>query len=378
MPKDYYQILGVSRESSPEQIKKAYYDLAHKHHPDKGGDEKKFKEINEAYQILSNKEKREQYDKYGQVFEGAQAGGPGFEPGFDFTWSWGGGRQGEGAGFDFGEFGDLGDMLEEIFGFGTAPRKRRETRRGRDIQISLELSLEDTLSGQEQEILLAKIVTCPRCQGSGAEPGAKMKTCPTCGGSGQVQQIRRTILGSFTSATTCPQCQGEGKIPERPCATCKGEGRIKSEEKVKVFIPAGIDTNQVIKAEGKGEAGKKRGKSGDLYIRVLVKPHPIFERKSDDLYTSVQISFTQAALGDEIEVQTLDGSTGSPQGGTKILLKVPSGTESGKVLRISGKGIPHFSGYGRGNLYVELIIKIPKRLTKEQKRLLDQLRKEGL
>jgi molecular chaperone DnaJ len=335
MPKDYYQILGVSRESSPEQIKKAYYDLAHKHHPDKGGDEKKFKEINEAYQILSNKEKREQYDKYGQVFEGAQAGGPGFEPGFDFTWSWGGGRQGEGAGFDFGEFGDLGDMLEEIFGFGTAPRKRRETRRGRDIQISLELSLEDTLSGQEQEILLAKIVTCPRCQ-------------------------------------------GEGKIPERPCATCKGEGRIKSEEKVKVFIPAGIDTNQVIKAEGKGEAGKKRGKSGDLYIRVLVKPHPIFERKSDDLYTSVQISFTQAALGDEIEVQTLDGSTGSPQGGTKILLKVPSGTESGKVLRISGKGIPHFSGYGRGNLYVELIIKIPKRLTKEQKRLLDQLRKEGL
>jgi len=376
--KDYYQILGVSRESSPEQIKKAYYELAHKYHPDKGGDEKKFKEINEAYQVLSNKEKREQYDRFGQTFDGVEGfsaqGGP--ASGWDFTW--GGGRQGEGAGFDFGEFGDLGDMLEEIFGFGTTSRKKRETRRGRDIQISLELSLEDTLSGQEQEIPLAKIVTCPRCQGSGVEPGAKMKTCPTCGGSGQVQQIRRTILGSFTSATTCPQCQGEGKIPEKPCATCKGEGRIKSEETVKVFIPAGIDTNQVIKAEGKGGAGKKGAKPGDLYIRILVKPHPIFERKGDDLHTQVQISFSQAALGDEIEVQTLDGSTGSPQGGTKILLKVPSGTESGKVLRISGKGIPHFSGYGRGNLFVELRVKTPRRLTKEQKRLLEQLQKEGL
>jgi len=371
MPKDYYQILGVSRNASQEDIEKAFDKLAHKHHPDKGGDEKKFKEINEAYQVLSNKEKREQYDKFGQTFEGAQAGGPG---GFGFNWSWGGSNETpreEDFGFNFENFGDLGDMLEEIFNFGGgAPRRRKETKKGRDIEISLELSLEDTLSGQEREIPLAKVIICPRCHGSGAEPGTKMKTCPTCGGSGQVQQVRRTILGSFASTMTCPQCQGEGKMPEESCHVCRGEGRVKSEERVKVFIPAGINTDQVIKAEGKGEAGKKGGRAGDLYIRVLVKPHPVFERKRDDLYTSAQISFSQAALGDEIEIQTLEG--------TKILLKVPSGTESGKILRISGKGIPHFSGYGRGNLFVELIVKTPKKLTKKQKELLEKLKEEGI
>jgi molecular chaperone DnaJ len=368
--KDYYQILGVSREASPEQIKRAYYELAHKHHPDKGGDEKKFKEINEAYQVLSNKEKREQYDRFGQTFEGAQAAGPG---GFDFTWSWGSNKRGENFGFDFGdfgEFGDLGEMLEEIFGFGGAPRKRREVKKGKDIQITLEVPLESILKNQEKEISLSKIVTCSRCKGSGAEPGSKVRECFTCRGTREVQQIRRTAFGSFTRYVTCPECGGEGQRSEKPCNVCRGEGRIKGEETIKIFIPAGIDTNQVIKAEGKGEAGKKGGKPGDLYIRILVKPSPVFERKGDDLYTSVQISFSQAALGDEIEIQTLEG--------TKILLKVLTGTESGKVLRISGKGIPHFSGYGRGNLYVELKVKTPKRLSKIQKELLERLRKEGL
>jgi len=360
MAKDYYQILGISREASPEEIKKAYYKLAHKYHPDKGGDEKKFKEINEAYQVLSNKDKKAQYDRFGRVFEGA----PGAEPGFDFQWAWGR----PDINFDF-EFGDLGEMVEEMFGFG-APRKRKDFKKGRDIEIEMEISLEDTLKGKEKIIILEKMILCPRCQGAGAEPGTKISECFSCRGTGEVQQIKKTFFGSFTRYTTCPECRGEGYRPEKACNVCRGEGRIRGEEEIRVFIPAGVDTNQIIKVEGKGEAGRKGGKSGDLYVRVFVKRHPIFERKGDDLYISVPISFSRAALGDEIEVPTLEGK--------KILLTVPAGTESGKVLRISSKGIPHFSGYGKGNLYVELVVKTPKKLTKKQKELLEKLKEEGI
>ncbi|MDI6591403.1 MAG: molecular chaperone DnaJ [Patescibacteria group bacterium] len=355
--KDYYQILGVSKDASSEEIKKAYYKLAHKYHPDRGGDEKKFKEINEAYQVLSDKEKRAQYDKFGRVFEGA-------EPGFDFSWAWG--RPGEE--FDF-DFGDLGEMVEEIFGFG-APRRKRDLKKGKDIEIDLEIPLEDTLKGKEKEITLAKYVLCSRCQGTGAEPGTPINECFSCRGTGEVQQIKKTFFGSFTRYTTCPECGGEGYRPEKPCNVCKGEGRVRGEERIKIFIPAGVDTNQVIKIDGKGEAGRKGGRSGDLYVRIFVKPHSIFKRKGDDLYILAPISFSRAALGDEIEIPTLEGK--------KILLKVPAGTQSGKILRISGKGIPHFSGYGRGNLYVELIIKTPKKLTKKQKELLEKLKLEGI
>jgi len=359
MSKDYYQVLGISRQASPDEIKKAYYNLAHKYHPDKGGgDEKKFKEINEAYQVLSDKEKRSQYDRFGRTFEG------GAEPGSDFQWAWG--RPGADADFDFG---DLGDMVEEMFGFG-APRRKRDAKRGKDIEVEMEINLEDVLRGREKEIFLNKMVSCSRCQGAGADPGSKVIECFTCRGKGEVQQIRRTFFGSFTRYTTCPECGGEGKRPEKPCNVCKGEGRIKNEDRIKIFIPAGVDTNQAIKVEGKGEAGKRGGKPGDLYVRIFVKPHSVFRRKGDDLYISLPISFSQAVLGDEIEAPTLEGS--------KILLKVPSGTESGKVLRISGKGVSRFSGYGRGNLYVELIVKTPKKLTKKQKELLEELKKEGI
>lgn len=360
MAKDYYQILGVQKNASPDEIKKAYYKLAHKHHPDKGGDEKKFKEISEAYQILSNKEKRAQYDRFGRVFEGM----PGGEPGFDFQWAWGR----PDMDFDFG-FEDLGDMVEEMFGFG-APRRKRDLKKGKDIEIEMKIPLEDTLKGREKEISLYKMVSCSRCQGTGAEPGTKIKECFSCRGTGEVQQIKKTFFGSFTRYVTCPECGGEGYRPEKPCNVCRGEGRIQEEEQIEIFVPAGVDTNQVIKVEGKGEAGRRSGKPGDLYVRIFVKPHPVFKRKGDDLYISLPISFSQAALGDEIEVQTLEGK--------KILLTVPAGTESGKVLRISDKGIPHFSGYGKGNLYVELIVKTPKKLTKKQKELLEQLRKEDL
>jgi molecular chaperone DnaJ len=364
MAKDYYQVLGVDKAASPEDIRKAYHKLAHQHHPDKqGGDEKKFKEINEAYQILSNKDKRAQYDQFGRVFEGGQPSG-----GWDFN------GQGMPGGFDF-NFGqnfdasDLGDIFGEMFGFGGRSRPRN-VKKGKDIEVSLEIPLEETLKTHEKEVSLFKTVVCERCHGKGAEPGTKLTACPTCGGTGEVQQVKRTILGSVTRSAVCPECSGEGQRPEKPCSACKGEGRVKGEERLTIHIPAGIDTDQVIKVEGRGEAGRKGGKSGDLYIRIVIKEHPVFQRKGDDLFLDATVSFSQAALGGEIEVSTLDGKG--------IVLKVPPGTESGKVLRLSGKGIPHFQGYGQGNLYVKLLIRTPKNLTKHQKELLEELKKEGV
>ncbi len=370
MTKDYYKILGVSKNASEEEIRRAFHKLAHQHHPDKeGGDEKRFKEINEAYQVLSNKEKRAQYDQFGQTFEGAQGAGGfgGFNQGFDFSSMWGRGGE-EGTEF---EFEDLGDIFEQFFGGGFQTRGRKgDRRRGKDLEVNLEIPLEDALTNREKEITIEKLIKCDRCQGSGAEPGSKVKECSTCRGIGEVQQIQRTIFGSFTRATVCPVCKGEGTMPDKFCNVCKGEGRIKAEDKIKIFIPAGVDSNQVIKVEGRGEAGKRGGKSGDLYVKIFVRKHSVFERRGDDLYKKVFISITQAVLGDEAEIPTLEGKS--------ILLKVPAGTESGKILRISEKGIPHFSGYGRGNMYVELVVKIPKKLTKQQKELLEKLKEEGI
>lgn len=369
---DYYKILGVSRDATEDEIKKAFHRLAHKYHPHKGGDEKKFKEINEAYQVLSDKEKRAQYDRFGRVFDGAQTP-PGFDeqagPGFDFSWMWGREPSGdEGDEFEF-DIGGLGDIFGEFFGFGKTASKR-EAKRGKDIEIDFEISLEETLKEIKRKITLQKLVVCSRCKGKGGEPGTAVKECFTCRGTGQVQQMRRTIFGSISRMTTCPECNGEGTKPEKPCNVCQGEGRIKSEELIDIIIPAGVDHNQVLKISGKGEAGRKGGKAGDLYVRILIRRHPIYSRKGDDLYVSLPITFSQAALGDEIELLTLERA--------KIVLKIPPGTESGKILRISGKGIPHFSGYGRGNLYVELIVETPKKLTKKQKELLEKLREEGI
>lgn len=374
--KDYYQILGVKPSASQDDVKKAYRRLAHQHHPDKGGNEQKFKEINEAYQVLSNTEKRAQYDKFGSVFEGA----PGGQPGWDFGFSAGGGPAsgwdfesmkdmfGEGFSAQGGDFMDLGDIFGDMFGFGGSPKK--DLRRGRDIEVEVEIPLESVLKDQDRDISIYKQVACSRCQGKGAEPNTPIKECFSCRGTGQVQQIKKTFLGSFTKIAVCPECGGEGFKPEKPCNVCKGEGRVKDEEKIKISIPAGVDTNQVIKAEGGGEAGRRGGRPGDLYIRIVVKKHSVFARKGDDLFISLPISFPQAVLGGEAEVSILDG--------TKIILQVPAGTESGKVLRVSGKGIPHFSSSSRGNLYVELIIRIPKKLTKIQKELLEELKKEGI
>ncbi len=368
--RDYYQILGVKKTASPEEIRRAYYKLAHQHHPDKGGNEQKFKEINEAYQMLSDKDKREQYDQYGRVYEGAgsQPGNAG--PGWDFNWAWGnrpGDSENEGFGFDFG---DIGDVFEEFFGFGAGARARKEPRKGKDFEIGLEIPLEETLSGHEKEIILEKFTKCQRCQGSGGEPGSPIKECFSCRGNGQVQQIKRTFLGSFTSFVVCPECKGEGQKPEKPCNVCSGEGRLKNKEKIKVFIPAGIDQNQIIKIEGVGDQGKRGAKAGDLYVRVIIKEHPLYQRRGDDLFTVLPISLSLAVLGGEAEITDLNGQ--------RIILSIPAGAEHGKMLRLSGKGVPHFRGTGLGNLYVELNLKIPKKLTPKQKELLEKLRNENL
>ncbi|MBC7073876.1 molecular chaperone DnaJ [Candidatus Parcubacteria bacterium] len=361
MAKDYYKILGVSPNASPEEIRQAYYRLAHKYHPDKGGDPEKFKEINEAYRVLSDPEKRKQYDLYGRTFEEAPEAGEGFE------WFWG--RPFD-FGFDIG-FEEIEDMMEDLFGFGFGRKeKKKDLKRGSDVEVELEISLEDTLKGKKEKIILEKWIKCQRCGGIGAEPGSQIKECFSCRGTGKVREIKRIPFGTITKTVDCPQCKGEGYLFEKPCNVCHGEGRVKGREEIEIFIPPGVDNNQLIKIPGKGDAGRKGGKSGDLYLRIFVKEHPIFKRKGDDLYFEMPISFTQAVLGDELEVPTLEGK--------KVFLKIPPGTESGTILKIPGKGIPHFSGHGRGNLYVKLIVKIPKKLTKKQKELLEKLKKEGL
>lgn len=371
---DYYEVLGVTKSASQEEIKKAFHRLAHKYHPDKGGDEKKFKEINEAYQVLSDAQKRQQYDQFGQIFDGAQPFGS--AQGGDFNWSW----QNQNQNIDFE---DIGDIFENFFSFGGGGGRRaskKDIKKGKDIQVDIEIDLEDTLKQTHRKITLQKQILCHRCHGKGAEPGTKINECVMCRGQGQVQQVKKTILGSYTTFAVCPECQGEGTRPEKPCNVCRGEGRVKGEETIDVSIPAGIDNNQAIEVEGNGDAGKKGGKPGNLYVRIFVKEHPVFKRKEDDLYLSWQISYSQAILGDEIEIPTLDdirSSHGSP-GQAKIILKIPQGTESGKVLRISGKGIPHFGTHERGNMYVELIIKTPKKITREQKELLHKLQEKGL
>lgn len=360
MAKDYYKILGVPPDASDEEIRKAYYRLAHKYHPDKGGDPEKFKEINEAYRILSDKEKRAQYDKYGTVFEKI----PEEEVGFEWFW----GR----PNFDFGfSFEDLEAMINEMFGFGfEIPKRKRDLKRGKDIEVELEISLEEALRGKREKILLEKYIVCSRCNGSGAEPGTRIKECFSCRGTGMVQQIKRGFFGTFTRHTICPECQGEGSFPEKPCNVCKGEGRVWGREEVEIFIPPGVDNNQVIKISNKGEAGKRGGRAGNLYVKVFIRSHPYFERKGDDLYIKVPIKITDSLLGGKVEILTLEKE--------KIILKVPPGTKSGKIFKVEGKGMPHFGGYGRGNLYIKVEVQMPKKLTKKQKELLEKLREEGL
>ncbi len=359
--KDYYKILGVDRNASQEEIRKAFHRLAHQYHPDKGGDPEKFKEINEAYQVLSDPVKRAQYDKFGQVSDRVGAG-------YDFSnFQWA--NFDFESPFDFGFQGDIFDIFSDFF--GGPSRKKGKTRkeyRGKDLEIDLSITLEEAAFGTEKEISFRTYVTCQHCKGTGYEPGSKEKICPSCKGEGVIRQSHRTVFGEFTQIKECPKCKGQGKIPEKPCSECGGDGRKYDLKKVRVNIPQGVRNNEVIKITGEGEAGWFKAPAGDLYIRIKILPHPIFERKEDDLYTNLEITFPEAVLGCKKEIKTLEGK--------KIILKIPPGTNSGDIFRVKGKGIKHFNASGNGDLYVRVKIKTPKKISARAKELLEELEKE--
>lgn len=365
MSKDYYKILGISKNASPDDIKRAYRRLAHEHHPDKGGNQEKFKEVNEAYQILSDPQKKSQYDQYGTTFEQAQARGNahGFEGFRDFS--------SFAEAFNFGQNngasngGGFEDIFEGIFG-GTG-RSRRGRQKGRDIGVDVEISLEEAFKGAEKEINLRRATACNICSGSGAELGTKLKTCSTCQGQGQIEQRSGGGFFSFSQVVACPDCRGAGKKPEKACSKCGGDGRVKEGKVLRVKIPAGIQNGQVISLAGEGEAGPMGALAGDLYITVHLRPDPRFTREGDNLFYDLPISFSQAALGDKIEIPTLSGW---------VNLKIPEGIESGANIRLEGKGMPRLQKRGFGDMIVRVKIKTPKRLSRRAKELLEDLKKE--
>lgn len=358
MANNYYDTLGVGKNASDDEIKKAYRKMAHKHHPDKaGGNEAKFKEINEAYQVLSDKAKRQQYDQFGQTFDGGGfSSGGGQSGGFDFSGFQGFGDQG----FEFG--GGFEDIFSDIFGGGRSRAQKKA--RGTDIQVDAEISFEEMVRGAEREANLYSRIICDHCQGSGGEPGIGKKTCPTCKGAGQIRKTMRSFLGSFSQVSTCPECQGEGSVYEKKCSKCGGDGRIKKERRVKIKIPAGIENGQTISLQDQGEGGERGARNGDLYVTVHVRPHDKFSRKGNDILSTEYIPFATAALGGKAEINTIDG---------KLILKIPAGTQSGETFRIKDKGAPSLSGRRAGNHLIKVVVRVPKKLSREQKDLLERL-----
>lgn len=372
MNKDYYELLGISKSASEDEIKKAYRKLAHKYHPDKsGGDEKKFKEINEAYQVLSDKAKRAQYDQFGRTFEG---GGPGFggfsaeggpTGGWDFSGFQGFNQQ---SGWNFEDMG-FEDVFSDIFGGGFGRSGRRKNKKaGRDIQVDVEISFEEMVRGAQKTLNLYKSSVCTRCHGTGGDPGSGKKNCPTCKGSGQVRKTARSFFGSFTQVSVCPECEGTGKIYEKKCSECGGDGKVKREEKIEVQIPSGIQDGQTISIKGRGEAGGKGAPAGDLYINIRVKPHPGLRRQGNDISSFEYISFSQAVLGDKISIETIDGP---------VKIKIPSGTQSGTIFKIRDRGVPSLEGGHRGDHLAKVIVRIPKSVSREEKDLIEKLKELG-
>jgi molecular chaperone DnaJ len=358
---DYYQTLGVPKNAGKEEIKKAFRKLAHQYHPDKqGGNEQKFKEINEAYQVLSDDQKRSQYDTFGSAFD-AQGGGSGAS-GFDFGGFGRGGFSAQGVEFD------LNDIFSDLFGGGRGRTATKTRQRGQDIQVDMEISLQDAYQGFEKDISLKKYVRCHTCNGDRNEPGTQLQTCSTCQGTGEIRNQQQTILGSFMRVAECRACKGVGKIPDKKCRSCNGNGRVQDTELVRIKIPAGIASGEAISLKGKGEMGEA-GEAGDLYIRVLIKSHPEFERNGDNIHSERIILFSQAILGDQIQVQTLGGT---------VSARIPDGIQSGELLKLPGKGMPNLAGRGQGDHYIKIIVKTPEKLSKRAKDLMEELRKEGL
>jgi molecular chaperone DnaJ len=343
---DYYGVLGVPRNASDEEIKRAFRKLAFQYHPDRNKDlgaEEKFKEINEAYQVLSDPEKRSRYDRYGRV--DVEAGFPDFD------------------------FGGLGDIFESFFGgFGTpfGRTAQRVPQKGDSLQSHLTLSFEEAVFGCNKEVEIQRIEFCPSCHGIGSELGTNPETCPDCRGTGQVRKVQQSIFGRFTHITTCSRCGGSGTIISNPCSQCRGRGRIKVKRKIRVNIPAGVDEGYRLRLDGEGSAGLYGGPPGSLYVTLSAKPHNLFHRDGSDILYELSINFAQAALGDEVRVPSLDG---------KADLKIPPGTQNGKTFRFKGKGIPHVDGRGRGDLLVKVSVITPQHLDKNQRHLLEELAK---
>lgn len=347
--RDYYEVLGVSRTATKEEIKRAYRNLARKYHPDINRDddnaEEMFKEINEANEVLCDDNKRRMYDQYG--FQGANE--TYHEPGFD----------------GFGGFGDIFDMF---FGGARAQTQHRRGEDGSDLRYDVEVTLEEVAGGAEKTIQVSKLTTCATCGGNGSAPGSAPETCRHCGGTGQVVHMQQTFLGSFQSVSVCPVCRGEGHIISNPCPDCNGKGRRRGQTEVTVTIPAGVESGAKIRIRGQGDAGAKGGLPGDLYVFVTVKPHKLFERRGSDLICEIPIGFVQASLGDTIEVPTIDG---------KESITIPEGTQTGTTFKLKGKGLPHLNSAIRGDEHVVVRVVTPKRLNDEQKRILRDFAKAG-
>ncbi len=357
MPKDLYEILGVQREASADEIKRAYRKLAKQYHPDtnpEAGDDEKFKEVSAAYAVLSDPDKRARYDRYGLAGIDPQQGG--FNGGF-------------------GGFTDLSEMFEELFGAFTgggrrssAGGSRRQPRPGRDLRYDMTLTFEESIFGVEKEIEIARLETCDSCNGVGAEPGTSAKRCPECSGSGEVRQVRQTFLGSMVSVTTCPRCGGDGEIVETPCKTCRGEGKVRKTRKITVKVPGGVDDSTRLRVPNEGEAGENGGPSGSVQVFFRVQKHEFFKRRENDIILDLQINVAQAALGAEVSIPTVDG----PE---KLI--IAAGTQSGKTYTLRGHGAPRIrsdgTSAGRGDQIVVVEVIIPSRLTPEQRRIFEEL-----
>lgn len=346
--KDYYEVLGISRDADENEIKKAYRRLAREYHPDVNpGDnnaEEKFKEINEAYEILSDPQKRSAYDQFGHAGVNGQG---------DFNY---------GDFGDFTTFGGFDDIFDMFFG-NRESHKTAGPKRGADLRYNLEITLEEAAFGVEKDIEITRMEDCTSCHGTGAYKGTELEICPICHGTGQEQYTRSTAFGRFVSVRTCNSCKGTGKIIKKPCNTCNGKGRIQKEKKIHVKIPAGVDTGSRLRMTGEGQAGEMGGSYGDLFIFIYVKPHEVFERRGDDIICEIPISFVQASLGDEINVPTLEG---------KAKLKIPAGTQPGTQFRMKGVGVTRLKGYGRGDLHIKVNVTIPQKMSPKQKSLLKQ------
>lgn len=356
MAKNYYDILGLDKKATKDDVKKAFRKLAQKHHPDKGGDEARFKEITEAYSVLADEKRRREYDSYGQTFAGSSAGA-GFN-GFDFS-----NFQGGAGGVEF----DLSDLFEgfgDVFG---GARGGRRIRRGRDISIDVELTFRESILGAKRSILVTKVGKCDTCEGTGAKKGSGLKTCTTCNGAGKIHETRNSPLGAFTSVRTCNVCEGSGQVPEEKCKTCDGLGVMRKQEEINIEIPKGIDSGEMIRMPSRGEAVKS-GVSGDLYVKVHVKPHPIFAKEGANIVMQLPLKLTDALLGTTITIKTIEDN--------ELEVKVPAMSKTEEILRLRGKGV-HYEN-GSGDLLIRITTTLPKKLSQKAKKAIEELKSEGL